>query len=492
MKKINLNLNENIKFVKKTLGNNRDIKERMINFKYIKDKICVFYSESLCDTKKIDDFVINPILESLKKNIIIKSSKIIQILSDLVLYQSTKSNSFEDVFYNLFSGNAIIFVENSDVVLIVEAKDILTRQITEAKTDITTKGPKEAFVEDIGKNIGLVRKRLKDENLWSETIIVGRRTKTRVDLLYIKDIIDLKFVNKAMESIKNIDIDGIFDGEYIIELIKKESKTFFPTMLRTERPDITAMSLLDGKLVLLVDNSPFAVIAPSFFTDFVQAAEENYRNPVTSSMVRTIRFLGLFIFLLLPGYYISVMTHNHEAIPPDLLINFVVQREGVPFPALVEVLIMTFAFDLLNEADARLPSSMGSAISIVGALILGEASIEAGIASPITIIIVAMTSVASLALPSSEFTNALKIWQLFFMLSAATFGSLGLLVVLIIFVLRLTNIRTFGVPYLRGFAPFNMDDQKDAVIRLSRRKIHKRPSLINQKNPTRQRIVDEP
>lgn len=491
MEKLTSNLEKNINYIKKIINNDPDIKEKRIQLKNIKNNICILYSDSLCDGRKINEIVLNPIINTFKEHIVLRANKIVDLISDLVLVQNQKIDKLENVIYNLFSGNTIILINNIDYALAADTKLVLSRAINEPTTEVTVKGPKEAFVEDFNKNLGLIRKRIKDKKMRTENLNIGRRTKTKVGLLYIEDIIEMKLVNRIKKKLEQIDIDGIFDSAYIVEFIDKQSVTLFPTTIRTERPDIAAITLLDGKLIILVDNSPFVLIVPAFFIDFIQAAEDNYDKPINATWIRITRFIAFIFVVFLPAYYISVLTHNHEAIPADLLINFKTQREGVPFPIMIEVLIMSLAFDILSEADIRLPNAMGSAISIVGALILGEAAIQAGIASPITVIVVAITSVSALCLPSKEFSNAAKLWRLFFMVIAVIFGNIGLIIGSLSFVLHLANTKTSGFPYLRGVAPFSASDQKNLIARFSRKKLIKRPSLISDRNPERLKVVDK-
>lgn len=491
MEKLTNSLRKNIDHIKNLINNDPDIKEKRIHLKNVKNEICILYSDSLCDGRKINEIVLDPIINIFKDHFILRASKIADMIADLVLVQNQKVDKFEDVLYNLFSGNTIILINNVDFALTVDTKLDLSRAISEPTTEVTTKGPKEAFVEDFNKNLGLIRKRIKDKKMKNENFNIGRRTKTKVGLIYIEDITEIKLVEKIKEKLQQIDIDGIFDSAYILELINKEATTLFPTTIRTERPDVAAMTLLDGKIIILVDNSPFVLILPAFFIDFIHAAEDNFDKPINASWIRIIRLISFFIVVFLPAYYISVLTHDQEAIPPDLLISFKTQREGVPFPIIIEVLIMSLAFDILSEADIRLPNAMGSAISIVGALILGEAAIQAGIASPITVIIVATTSVSALCLPSKEFTNAVKLWRLLFMFIAISFGNMGLIIGSLSLIFHMANIKSFGFPYLRGLAPFSASDQKNFIARFSRKKLFKRPSLISDPNPIRLKEVNK-
>ena len=288
-----------------------------------------------------------------------------------------------------------------------------------------------------------------------------------------------------MEKLKNIDIDGILDSGYLRSFLATEQNSSFPKLQSTERPDLACTSLLDGKIIIMVENSPYVLITPALFVDFIHNPEDYYQKTPNVNVTRLLRTIAFFITLLTPALYIALTTFNPEIIPNELLISIAIQRSGVPFPTAFEVLIMIISFEILRESDIRIPNAMGAAVSIVGALILGEAAVSAGIVSPIVIIIVATTSISGLLFTDIDFVNALRFWRIVFILFAALAGLIGVLVGCIVFTIRLCSLEENGVPYLTPFAPFYMNDQDDAIRKVNRNKMIFRPTYLTKKNKRR-------
>lgn len=360
------------------------------------------------------------------------------------------------------------------------------RGLEEPSSQTVVRGPKEGFTETLRINTSLIRRRIKNTNLWIETLSVGEKTQTDVALLYIKGIANDKIIQEVRNRMNKINIDAILESGYIEELIQDESYTIFPTIHNTERPDAACGSLLEGRIIIMVDGTPFVLIVPALFIEFFQSSEDYYQRADISTLLRLLRFLCLFLALLTPSAYIAVTTFHQEMLPTRLLISLAAQREGVPFPAIVEAIMMEITFEILREAGVRMPRAVGPAISIVGALVLGQAAVEAGVVSATMVIIVSLTAIASFVSPTFNMGIAIRILRFVFMILAATFGLFGIIIGLIIMVAHLASLRSFGVPYLSPMAPFIAGDQKDAILRIPLWGMLSRPRLISQKDIKRE------
>lgn len=460
--------------IKQMNGDSGDIVTRIIEKN--KNRIGYIFLESVSSDDKISDFLNKGIICSDKKRMF---ESFYDLMKNSIFNSNMKfCNNYDEMFYFLASGFSVIVFDNEEKAIVVETKILLDRGVVESSSETIVRGPKDSFTENHNKNIGLIRKRIKDYNLWFTDVKVGRRTKTKVSVSYIKDIVPSEKYNKVIDSIKNIDIDGILDSGYIRELIEKEQKTLFPKIISTERPDQACNALLDGKIVILVENSPFVLILPAVLGDFFKSPQDDYQKSFNASFNRIIRMICFFLALLTPALYIALMTFNQEIIPDQLLISLAAQREGVPFPTAIEVLLFVLTFEVLREADIHSPSFSGSAMNVVGALILGDAAVSANIVSPIVIIIVAATSICELVFYDIDVIDALREWRLIFILSATFMGIIGIVVVFIIFIAKLSSIECLGTTYLTPISPLMSKNLKNSFIRLDRKKLKNRPDFL--------------
>lgn len=462
--------------INKLNGKSSDIVTRIIEKG--NNKLGYIYLESVSSDDKISDFLNKSIINMDKKKIF---DSFYNLIENSIFNSNIKScDNYEDLFYYLASGYTVIVIDKCDRAIVVETKQTLDRGVTESSTETIVRGPKDSFTENHNKNLGLIRKRIKDSNLWFEDVLVGRRTKSKVSVAYIKDIVPNSKVKKVLDDLKKIDIDAIIDTGYIRELIEKNQKSVFPKVISTERPDLACTSLLDGKIIILVENSPFVLILPAVLTDFFHSPEDNYQKPFNVSFARVLRVICFFLALFIPGLYIALMTFNQEIIPDQLLISLAVQRDGVPFPTAIEILIFVITFEILREADVHVPSFSGGAMNIVGALILGDAAVAAGIVSPIVIIVVAITSICELVFYDVDIINAIKEWRILFILAAIFMGLIGFVAMFIIFIAKLASLECLGTPYLTPFSPLHIQDLKNSIIRVSRKNLKQRPKYLTK------------
>lgn len=465
------NINKNIDYIKNINHNSSDIVSRVINNNGI--RIGYIYLESVASDDKVSEF--------LNKSIIGKNISNITNNLENNIYNSHIStiNDLDNTFYYLSSGFTLIFIDNKSICITVETRISLDRGVSEATSEPIIRGPKDSFTENPSINIGLIRKRIKDSNLIFDEIIVGRRTKTKVNIAYIKDVVKLDRVIKVIDNIKKIDIDGIIDSGYIREFLYNQSSTVFPRTISTERPDLASTSLLDGKIVILVENSPYVLIIPGLFIDYFHSPEDNYQKPINASFLRFLRILCFFITICVPSLYVALMTFNPEIIPDELLISLALQRDGVPFPTAVEILVFVIIFEILRQADIHSPTVSGSAMNIVGAIVLGDAAVNAGIVSPIAIIIVAITSICELVFYDVDMINAVRFWRIVYIIASFFLGIIGFVSISFIFVTKLSSIVSFDTPYLTPISPLSITGIKNYLFRIERNKLFKRPKYLS-------------
>lgn len=487
-------LAQNIQQVKTALGQSEDIiiREMPVGSKG-KIKAGIVYIDGLVDTKSIQ----NNIIESLMLDARIteleqtesSGQNILHLVKDYVLAVGEINDvaDFQLLFEHLLSGNTILLLDGYAQGYSIGLSGWDERGVTEPTAQTVIRGPREGFSEKLRTNTALIRRKIKDPNLWLESRKIGRITKTDVAVMYIKGIVNDKIIEEVRSRLDQIDIDGILESGYIEELIEDEVLSPFPTVYNSERPDVIAAGLLEGRVAIVVDGTPFVLLVPALFGQFNQSAEDYYQRADIGTLIRLLRYLCMFIALLAPSLYIAITTFHQEMIPTPLLISLAAQHEGVPFPAFIEALLMELTFEILREAGVRMPRAVGQSVSIVGALVIGQAAVEAGIVSAAMVIVVSITAIASFVLPALSMAISIRILRFGLMGLAATFGIFGITLGLIALVLHLCSLRSFGVPYMSPLAPFILSDQKDMLVRFPRFALFTRPRLISQKNVTRER-----
>ncbi|WP_052092092.1 spore germination protein [Paenibacillus sp. FSL H7-0357] len=492
-------LGQNLQQIRQTVGNSTDIIIREVRIgKDGSQTIAILYTDGLVDKNIVSDFIMKSMMldsslsEDVNRRIQI-SSNVLQILKDytLTIGDIRDITDFETLYNALLSGDAIILIDGETKGIVVSAGGWKDRGVTEPASENVVRGPREGFSETLGTNTALIRRKIKDPNLWLETKQIGRVTKTDVALMYINGIANHKLVEEVHERLNRIDVDGILEGGYIEEFIQDKTFTPFPTVYNSERPDVIAAELLEGKIAILVDGTPFVLIVPALFVSFLHAAEDYYQRADISSFIRILRYTGVFISLLGPSLYIAITTFHQEMLPTSLLIGLAAQREAVPFPAFIEALMMELTFEILREAGVRMPKYIGAAVSIVGTLVIGQAAVEAGIISAAMVIVVSITAISSFVLPAYNMSIAFRMLRFPLMGLAASFGLYGIIVGGIALILHLCSLRSFGVPYMSPLAPLIPADTKDTLIRLPHWLMVSRPRLLNQKNVNRESLHPE-
>lgn len=458
----------NIERLYKLMEYSPDLKIRNIKIKLT--NIYIIYFESLCDSTTINDFILRPII---KNNI----NSIRKIKNNIPNGNIKELNNEKDLFYCLYSGFTIIHINNK--FLAFETKYSLDSGILEASNEKVIKGPKDAFTENYQVNLGLIRKRIKTNDLKIKEHTIGTMSKTKVALFYVDGITDKSLVDKIEKKLKTMNLDYVANSNYIAENLSDKSY-MFPINLMTERPDLAAFSLMEGRICLVIENSPMALIIPSFFSDFIKSVDDYYQSEKNVSITRIIRILAFLIAVITPGFYIALTTFNQETLPTTVLINFSMQREGVPFPSAVEAILLWLTFEILREADTRVPFVVGSSMSIVGALVLGQAAVDAGLISPIMIIVIAVSAVASFLFSDNDIVNSIRVWKLIFLLLGSFLGLYGIFIASLLLIIRVCSIESFGYDYTIPLAPFNLNEQKNNFILTKKYKLNKRNSFLTK------------
>ncbi len=469
---------------------NRLQKEFEKNTDYITKKIItkdfgdiyVIYLESVTGSDKVNDYILKQ-LTSINN---LKGVKKYNIESIIPGPNTVKIDNPDKIEFYLTNGFTIVLTKKE--ILGFETKADINRSVSVPEVQKSIYGPSDAFTENIQINLGLLKRRIKSSHLKSDDLNMGRKTNTKVQILYFDDITDMSIVNSIKDKLEKIDVDGIIDAGNVANILSEDESTPFPTISQSERPDVIATALLEGKVCIMVDTSPFVLILPSFFADFINPVVDNYNRNVNVNFLKILRFASFFFTMILPGFYIALVNYNMETIPTSLLVNFAAQNDGVPFPTVIEAIVMIIVCEILRESDLRFPSSYGSAISILGALVLGEAAVSAGIVSPIMIIVIAFTFITSLIFTELEVINAIRYFRFVFLILASMYGLYGLALALIYFLIHITSVKSAGKPYYYPIVPFDFTYIKKTLFKVKYVNDTKRSKVLASKNQIKKKV----
>lgn len=468
--------------IKKAFGSSTDLIIRP--FIIDNREITLVMSEVLGSSSYVNDFILRRLL-----TIKFQSDDIGSELLNFIPTNNGKIlNKLSDMTDYICMGFALIlFSDNeSEKAIAIEARATVDRGIPIVNNEASITGSKDAFNENFNTNVGLIRRRIRDCNLYVDGMFVGKSSKTKIGILYMNNIAIKKNVDNIKNKLKKINVDGILDTGNLKIYLDSKTNFFFPTITSTERPDKVAQALLEGKIAIVSDNSPFVLITPTFFVDYLHTSDDYYEKAINTSFIRIIRFLAFLIAIFTPAIYIALTTHNQDILPLSLFLNFMAQRDTVPFSALIEAIFMSISFEILRESDIRKPASMGTSVSILGGLILGDAAVSAGIISPIMIIVISISAISGLAFSSVEMIYALRWWRFIMLFLAMFFGLFGIFVGFIILLASLVTTSSESLPYLAPFSPFIKEEIKDTIIKGSHKRIRFRNPLLT-KNKIRER-----
>lgn len=463
-------VNKNIERLLNELGNSSDVSFRMVESPYQNTlKAAVIHLDGLADENIINENIMTPLIQCLKESSQVVTVEEIeeQIPQMLTVSQLTIKENWHEFVSAVLTGDTVILLNGSSKIFIGNTKKLQSRAVTEPTSQTVVRGPKDSFTENLRTNTSLIRARIQDSNLRLDSMKIGSVTHTDIGIMYIQGNADERIVEEIKERLKGIKVDGILESNYIEEFIRDDRTTIFPLLLNTERPDAVVGNLLEGRIAIIVQGTPFVLIAPAIFSQFFQSPEDYYQNYYISSFLRVLRFGSFFLSMYASAIYLALITHHQGLIPNTLMVSLMAQRERVPFPAIVEIVVMELAFEMLREAGIRMPRAIGPAVSIVGALILGQAAVEAGFVSAAVVIIVAISAISNFTLPSTSIVNAARGFRFILILISAFIGLYGILLMTLCIWLHISSLRSFGIPYFSPFAPFDFKEQKDALARFS-------------------------
>ncbi|MCR2807108.1 spore germination protein [Paenibacillus soyae] len=459
-------LQSNLAQIRQALGDSGDIVIR--EFKAGKTQgipAALIYTDGLTDSAKVQDMVMRPLMLATDEHIDLRNETTERVKNQLLtIGDVTDIDQFQTLYGSLLAGDTVILFEGAATALALDARGWKERSVDEPTTQATIRGPKEGFTETIKTNIGLLRRKIKSTDMRIELQKIGRLSQTDVALVYINGLAEESVLGQLRHRLKHIDIDAVFESGNIEEFIQDDTISFFPTILNTERPDVIAAGLVEGRVAIIVDGTPFVLLVPALFTHFMQSPDDYYQRADIATLIRMLRLIAFFLALLAPSIYIAITSFHQEMLPSPLLISLTAARSGVPFPVFVEAFVMELTFELLREAGLRMPKAIGQAISIVGALVLGEAAVQAGLVSPAMVIVVSLTAITTFVIPSISLAVPIRILRFMLMGLSAMFGLYGIFIGIVYIMLHLNTLRSFGVPYLKPYAPFVLGDQKDGVL----------------------------
>ncbi|MVO99020.1 spore germination protein [Paenibacillus lutrae] len=489
-------LGDDIWLIQELMKNNEDLVVRHFHL-FDSTPASLVFLTSLSDQEVIRSYLLKPLMTHLKDGGPAPEIQTGEQLSDYIVNQVIQvshiktASEIKQLVDNLTRGQTILLVEGIPHYFLTDTRHIQKRAIEQPQTEQVIRGPREGFIEQLETNLSLLRYRLQTPDFRVEAMQIGRLTKSEVALCYIQGITNPVLIDEAKKRLSSIDTDAILDAGFLEQFIEDHPLSPFPQIQNTERPDKTVAALLEGRVIIMVDGSPFALIAPTVFTQFYQTVDDYTERFLIASMIRIIRLIALVFSLLFPALYVSVISFNPELIPTDFAVAVAGARAGVPFPAMLEVLIMEISMEILREATIRLPQLIGGALSIVGVLVIGQAAVSAGFSSPITVVIIALTTVGSFATPAYNAAIALRMLRFPLIILAGCFGLYGVMLGVILIVNHMLSIRSFGIPYLAPLVPFNAQGWKDALVRGPLWGMKKRPDHLQTMNRNRRNQTDK-
>ncbi|KXZ38890.1 spore germination protein [Alkalithermobacter thermoalcaliphilus JW-YL-7 = DSM 7308] len=453
-------------------------------------KMALVYIDGLADKVLVGNSALENLIVSSR---IAQPDKIKEDIKEFVKNKTlaiTEIKEIEDIneaIDNILSGETVLFIDNVKEIIVLSSRGWPTRSVSEPQTETVIRGPRDGFTETLKMNTSLVRRRIRDTKLKVKTLSLGKRSKTDTVIMYIEDIVNEKVLKRVEDRLNTIDIDSIKESGDVEQLIEDNWLSLFPQIQNTERPDVVAAALYEGRVCIMVDNTPFALIAPATLNVFLHSPEDYYERWIISTIIRTLRVIATSASLFLPALYIAVTSYHPGMLPTALTLYVAGTRMGVPFPAFTEALLMEGTLELLREAGIRLPGPIGSTIGIVGGLVIGQAAVEAGIVSPLMVIIVAITAISSFATPSYNMAIGFRILRFMFMILASILGLYGIIIGFLVVAIHLASLKSFGIPYFEPFSAMGEHtlDLKDAVFRSPLSTMKFRPRSFTNKNLVR-------
>lgn len=471
-------ITKNENYIKDQLNDNQDIVFRKLKFK--NNKFLIVYIQNMVDTTLLSETVIEPLIES-DKSIKINTKYACESL--LTIGSASVLNNMAECLKSVLEGDAVLFVNDEDNAIKLNISNIEKRTITEPPTSAVVYGPREGFVENIKINTSLIRKRLPTTSLKMEELIVGNYTKTKVRVLYLKDIANDDVVERVVTKIKGINIDGVVDSHYLVSFLEEKKDSIFKQVGKTEKPDIITAKLLEGRVAILVDGSPIVLTLPFILLEDIQNSDDYYQKSFKIAFIRLVRIFGILFSIILPGLYVAIQTQHYRIVPVKFLTTLMDSIQGLPFTPFLEILFVILLFEILYESGLRMPKYLGVALGVVGALILGDTAVKAGLISPPAVMLVALSGISFYTIPDAS--AQLSFLRLVFTVAGGVFGIMGIMLMFMFLVSYLNDINSYGSPYLAPYAPRIKQDLYDAIIKKETAALNTRPLSIPSKKKLR-------
>ncbi len=497
---INKSIDINIEYIENLFKDCNDIVKR--KFPVGKDKnvwLYIIYIDDMTDRVVIDESIMNSLMIKIRQappdNMPNSGMELFNAIKDggVTTADIKDETDIDKAVDEVLMGNTIVLIDGCEKAIIASTKGFPSRGVNQADTEVVVQGSKDSFSEGFRINTVLVRRRIRDTKLKMKQLRLGRRSKTDIALVYLEDVVREEILAETEKRINEIDIDAIIDSGYVEQLIQDDYLSPFPQIQLTERPDKAASAILEGRIVIIVDNTPFVLIVPAVMASFYQSAEDYVQRWEIMSFVRVIRYIASFFAVALPGLYISLTIFHPSMLPLDLLLKMTGARQGVPMPTVVEIIVMELAFETLREAGIRLPSAIGSTLGIVGGIIIGQSAVEAGLVSPMVVIVVAATALCSFSIPNIALVSGFRLVKYFIIIMSSLLGLFGFWSALIIILIHLVSLKSFSIPYIFPFAAVNKtnkSDKKDTFLRLPIFMMKKRPIFANPSQKIRMDLKD--
>lgn len=488
VRKISKDIRENEAYIKERCTGCSDIIIRPMMLGNEKKVRClVVYIEVAVSNMVLEDSVIGKLINHLWE---IPGDEIASFVAEngVGISDTAEFTEMEGAFQAMLAGNAIFFLDGYDKAVKIGSKGYPNMGVSRVESEKVLRGSNEGFTDSVKTNTALIRKRVRSTNLKVEEIKVGVRSDTVVALVYMEELMYPEVLEKLKERLEQFEIDGVLDSGMLEQLAEEDWKSPFPQFETTERPDRAAMEVLDGRLVVICDNSPVAIMLPATFSGFMKSSEDRYNRFEMVSFQRLIRYSAAFIALMISGIYLAVIRFHTQVLPTNLLLSFAEARRGVPFPSIVEILLMELAFELIREAGVRMPGPLGGTIGIVGGLIIGDAAVSANLVSPMTVVVVALSALSSFAIPNEEFSAPFRLLKYGFILLGGLFGIFGLVLGWFLFLGHLAGLTSFQIPYLMPYVGQDVpeyEDERDSLLRAPFRMMRRRPIFTKRSQRVR-------
>ncbi|MBM7570464.1 spore germination protein [Aquibacillus albus] len=493
--KIEKKLESNLKTIQQTFKNSSDLQFRefeIYNAKPVKASIC--FIEGLVNEDYINLHIMKSLMEPnfLHETKSLPANNLLTIVKNRGLSSSgmAEVQTMDEVINGVIVGETAVFIDGFKSALLLSTQGFESRNVEEPETEANVRGSREGFNEVLKVNTSLVRRKINNANLVFEDMKIGKQTKTTIRIGYLDGLADSKIIEEVKNRLQRIDTDMILESGYIEQFIEDHPYSIFPTIGNSEKPDKVAAKILEGRIAIFCDGTPFVLTVPHLFIETLQVPEDYYSRPYLASLMRLFRILALFLTISTPAVFISLSSYHHEMVPALLLTTMAAAEEKVPFPVFIEALLMVITFELLREAGVRMPRPVGSAISIVGALVIGEAAVSAGLVSAPMVIVVSLTAITGFVV--TALNDAVILSRFFLLFLAGGFGFYGLLMGTLILIGHLCSLRSFGTPYLTPVGPIFFSEWKDAIIRMPLWFLKSRPQTVNWQESRRQGNQNKP